>query len=214
MIGAAAAPEGARRSPGVSNPIESFDGLPDRMAQLSAVEREIVVYSYYRDAELRGANLLFRLLRIVDEPESQVRLTEHLADEVRHAWLWTELIQSLGAHPVSILDGYQVRIGKRAGIPRTLVDLFALTVVVEQRALRRYTEHMRRPGTSARTLGVLAAVTQDEGWHVDWMRRKARELAGRDGDPEQAERAIERFREIDRAVMIELEAAERRLAEV
>jgi len=198
----------------LSNPIESFEGLPDRMALLSAVEREILVYSYYRDAELRGANLLFRLLRIVDEPESQVRLTEHLADEVRHAWLWTELIQSLGAHPVSILDGYQVRIGKRAGIPRTLVDLFALTVVVEQRALRRYTEHMRRAGTPTRTLSVLAAVTQDEGWHVDWMRRKARELAGRDGDPEQAERAIERYREIDRAVMIELETAERRLAEV
>ena len=197
----------------MSNAIESFDGLPERIALLSAVEREILVYSYYRDAELRGANLLFRLLRIVDDPESQVRLTEHLADEVRHAWLWTELIQSHGAHPVPLLDGYQVRIGKRAGIPRTLVDLFALTVVVEQRALRRYTEHMRRPGISARTLGVLAAVTQDEGWHVDWMRRKARELAAREGDAEHAERAIERYREIDRAVMIELEAAERRLAE-
>lgn len=198
----------------MSNAIESFDGLPERIAGLSVVEREILVYSYYRDAELRGANLLFRLLRVVDDPESLVRLTEHLADEVRHAWLWTELIQRLGAQPVPILDGYQVRIGKRAGIPRTLVDLFALTVVVEQRALRRYTEHMRRPGISSRTLEVLAAVSEDEGWHVDWMRRKARELAGREGDAERAERAIERYREIDRAVMIELEAAERRLAEI
>jgi len=197
----------------VSNPIESLDAASEQLARLSPIEREILVYSYYRDAELRGANLLFRLLRVVDDPESQVRLTEHLADEVRHAWLWTELIQRLGARPVPILDGYQVRIGKRAGVPRTLVDLFALTVVVEQRALRRYTEHMRRPGISSHTLEVLTAVTEDEGWHVDWMRRKARELAGRDGDAERAERAIDRYREIDRAVMIELEAAERRLAE-
>ena len=206
-------PKGRRMEPGVSNPIESLDAVSAHLARLSPMEREILVYSYYRDAELRGANLLFRLLRVVDDAESQVRLTEHLADEVRHAWLWTELIQRLGAQPVAILDGYQVRIGKRAGIPRTLVDLFALTVVVEQRALRRYTEHMRRPGISSRTLEVLAAVTEDEGWHVDWMRRKAREIAVREGDAEHAERAIERYREIDRAVMIELESAERRLAE-
>jgi len=30
-----------------------------------ATRREIVVYSYYRDAELRGSNLLYRLLRLV-----------------------------------------------------------------------------------------------------------------------------------------------------
>jgi bacterioferritin (cytochrome b1) len=183
------------------------------MVGLDPNAREILLYSYYRDAELRGANLLFRLLRIVDDGEAQVRLTEHLADEVRHAWLWTERIRELGGHPVAVADGYQVRIGRRVGVPRRLLDLFALTVVVEQRALKRYTDHMRRPGLSARTLEVLHAVTRDEGWHVDWMRRKARELAVRGGDPALLERALERFREIDRAVMAELEAIERRIFE-
>ncbi len=92
--------------------------------------REVLIYSYYRDAELRGANLLFRLLRIVDDPESQIMLSEHLADETRHAWLWTQRIQELGATPVPVDDGYQVRIGKRAGLPRNVVDLLSLTALL------------------------------------------------------------------------------------
>ena len=60
------------------------DGHPDS---------EVRLYSYYRDAELRGSNLLYRLLRILPDPESQTLLSEHLADETRHAWLWTERIR-------------------------------------------------------------------------------------------------------------------------
>ncbi len=178
---------------------------------MTPLEREIRIYSYYRDAELRGSNLLYRMLRFTDDPESQLKLTEQLADETRHAWLWTDLIRELGGAPVSIGDGYQVRMGKRIGIPRDLVKLFALTVVVEQRALRRYAEHQRRPGTPERTLQVLESVTKDEGWHIDWMRRKGRDLAAREGDVGRFDRALESFREVDREVTRELEEYERSL---
>ena len=168
-----------------------------------------LLFSYYRDAELRGSNLLYRLLRIVDDPESQMNLSEHLADETRHAWLWTERIKELGRTPVKVDDGYQVRIGRKAGFPRNMVDLFALTVVVEQRALRRYQEHLKRADTDERTLEVLQKVTKDEGWHIDWMRKKGRELAEKAGEPERFEEAIARFRVIDREVMDELNELER-----
>ena len=181
------------------------------MPGLSPVEQEVLVYSYFRDAELRGANLLLRLMRMVDDPESQVNLTEHLADETRHAWLWTQRIRELGGQPVQIEDGYQVRIGQRAGIPRTIVDLFALTVVVEQRALRRYQQHLRRPDLAERTREVLEAVTKDEAWHIDWIRTKARELSEKAGDPEWVDRAIKKYRAIDEQVMAELDEKERRL---
>lgn len=179
------------------------------LAGLSPVEQEVLVYSYYRDAELRGSNLLYRLMRMVDDPEAQMNLTEHLADETRHAWLWTERIKELGAAPVALDDGYQVRIGKRAGMPRSVFDLFALTVVVEQRALRRYQQHLRRPGVSERTREVLEAVTKDEAWHIEWMRTKAREMAAKAGDPDLMDRALRRYREIDEAVMAELDEKER-----
>jgi bacterioferritin (cytochrome b1) len=176
------------------------------------VAKQVLVYSYYRDAELRGSNLIYRLLRVLDDPESQLLLSEHLADETRHAWLWTELIRELGGAPVPIDDGYQVRIGRRAGLPRRPVDLLALTVVVEQRALRRYQEHLKRSDVPERTLEVLRSVTKDEGWHIDWVRKKARELAAREGDPECFDRLLEKYREIDREVMDEIEELERLLA--
>ena len=94
---------------------------------MDPIEREVTLYSYYRDAELRGANLLFLLLRRVKDAESQVYLTQHLSEETRHAWLWTELIGELGAKPIAVDDGYQVRIGQKIGRPRDVVDLFALT---------------------------------------------------------------------------------------
>ena len=55
--------------------------MPDAPSSQTLVK----ICSYYRDAELRGSNLLFRMLRIVDDPESQVSLSDHLADETRHA---------------------------------------------------------------------------------------------------------------------------------
>jgi bacterioferritin (cytochrome b1) len=176
-----------------------------------SVAREVVVYSYYRDAELRGSNLLYLLLRVLDDPESQIALSEHLADETRHAWLWTERIRELGGVPVSIEDGYQVRIGKRAGRPRRAIELLALTVVVEQRALRRYQEHLKRRDVPERTLEVLRAVTKDEGWHIDWVRKKGRELAARDGAPELFDELVDKYRRIDREVMDEIEDLERQL---
>ncbi len=189
--------EKAQRSP------ELLD--PDR------TRREIVVYSYYRDAELRGSNLLYRLLRRLSDTDAQIKLTQHLADETRHAWLWTERIKELGGVPLPIEDGYQVRIGKHVGVPRDIVDLLALTVVVEQRSLRRYRQHLRRSGVPARTQEVLHAVSKDEVWHVDWIRRKAREIAAREGAPSRADEALRRYREVDRAVMAELAEVEEAL---
>jgi KDO2-lipid IV(A) lauroyltransferase len=139
---------------------------------MTPTEKEVLTYSYYRDGEIHGSGLLYRLLRWWKDPNAQVMLSEHLADETRHAWLWTQRIQELGATPVEIEDGYQTRIGKKAGMVRNLVDLLALTVVVEQRALRRYTEHLKRPDVSERTREVLDAVSKDEGWHSSPRRRE------------------------------------------
>ncbi len=179
------------------------------MSQTPSIESLVKIFSYYRDAELRGSNLLYRMLRIVDDPEAQVNLSQHLADETRHAWLWTRRIRDLGRSPIKVDDGYQVRIGRRAGFPRNVVDLFALTVVVEQRALRRYQEHLRRPEVDDETREVLELTSKDEGWHLDWMRKKGRELAQKAGEPDRFDEAVRRFRQIDAEVMEEMDELER-----
>jgi len=176
---------------------------------MSVDPRLIHLYSYYRDAELRGATLLLRLILRIEDSEAQVKLSRHLADETRHAWLWTKRIADLGAVPVRVTDGYQTRIGQEVGIPKTLIDLFALTVVVEERAQRRYLEHARRPDVDPDTLAILHEVTKDEKWHIGWIKGKLRELAAVNGGEDKMLATLERYRQIDCKVVAAMQAKER-----
>lgn len=181
-------------------------------AVAEGIPAEVAVFSYYRNAEQHGSNLLFRLLRHLEDPDAQIALSQHLADETRHAWLWTERIIRAGAKPLVVCDGYQTRMGRMAGMPRDVIDLLALTVVVEQRALRRYQQHLRRPNVDSDTQEVLKSVTKDEAWHIDWIRKLGREMSVQRGVEKQFDDAIARYREVDRQVVAHLEAAEQELA--
>lgn len=174
-----------------------------------SIPPEVAVFSYYRNAEQHGANLLFRLLKHLPDPDAQTQLSQHLADETRHAWLWTERILRAGSKPLVVCDGYQVRMGRACGMPRDVIDLLALTVVVEQRALRRYQQHLRRPGVDADTEKVLRAVSADEAWHIDWIRSYGRKLAADRGEAGRFDEAIARYRKADAEVVALMESAER-----
>lgn len=192
-------------------------GMPQTKIDLESgldpsIPSEIAVFSYYRNAEQHGANLLFRLLRHLEDPDAQVALSQHLADETRHAWLWTERIIRAGHKPLIVCDGYQTRVGRKAGMPRDVIDLLALTVVVEQRALRRYQHHLRRPDVDPDTEAVLRQVSKDEAWHIDWIREHGRKLARERGEAERFDQSIAKYRAIDKEVTEHLEAAERELA--
>ncbi len=176
---------------------------------MSVDPRMIYLYSYYRDAELRGATLLLKLTMRVEDTESQVKLSRHLADETRHAWLWTKRITDLGYEPVLIDDGYQTRIGRAVGIPRSLIDLFALTVVVEERAQRRYIEHARRTDVDPETLDILHEVTKDEKWHIGWIKNALQEMARANGGEGKMRASLQRYRDIDRQVVADLMVKER-----
>ncbi|MFM8411419.1 MAG: hypothetical protein ACKOCT_14220, partial [Alphaproteobacteria bacterium] len=102
-----------------------------------------------------------------------------------------------------------VRMGRACGMPRDVIDLLALTVVVEQRALRRYQQHLRRPGVDADTEQVLRAVSADEAWHIDWIRTYGRKLAVERGQAGRFNEAIARYRKADAEVVALMESAER-----
>lgn len=138
-------------------------------------------------------------------------MSRHLADETRHAWLWTKRIADLGGAPVMIDDGYQRRLGLRTGVPKSVVDLLALTVVVEERAQSRYMLHLARPNVDQETQEVLRAVTEDETWHLSWIEKEMRALASAEGNEDRAQESLERYRAIDREVYATLEADENAL---
>lgn len=175
---------------------------------MSSAEKQIVIFSFYRDAELRGARLLFNLIGHLKDPDSQLKMSKHLSDETRHAWLWTKRIADLGGTPIPLEDGYQRRLGLRTGVPKTLLDLLALTVVVEERAQSRYNAHMALPGVDPETREVLKAVSEDESWHLAWIEKKMREIACEQGDESMADASLARYRAIDREVYATLAADE------
>jgi len=178
---------------------------------MSAAEKQILIFSFYRDAELRGARLLFNLLGHMKDGESQLKMTAHLADETRHAYLWTKRISDLGGTPILIDDGYQRRLGLRTGVPKTIIDLLALTVVVEERAQSRYNAHIALPNVDAETMEVLKSVMKDEPWHLSWIEKEMHEIAREQGNEEQADTALARYRKIDREVYATLAADEAEL---
>ena len=178
---------------------------------MSPAEKQILIFSFYRDAELRGARLLFNLLGHMKGGEAQLKMTAHLADETRHAYLWTKRISELGGAPIMMDDGYQRRLGLRTGVPKTLIDLLALTVVVEERAQSRYNAHMALPNVDPETREVLKSVTKDESWHLSWIEKEMREIARAQGSEAQADKALERYRAIDREVYATLAADEAEL---
>jgi len=175
---------------------------------MAADPRLVLMFNYYRDAELRGANLLYRLMSHLDDADSQVKLSAHFADETRHAWLWTKRIHDIGGAPGKVGDGYQSRIGLRV-VPRSLIDILALTVVVEERSLQRYDEHANRADVDEETLAVLREVTKDEKWHISWIRNKLEEIAKAEGSEDKMHEALAKYREIDRQVYAELQEKER-----
>jgi bacterioferritin (cytochrome b1) len=178
------------------------------LSALSPSEKQILIFSFYRDAELRGARLLFNMFGHLQDADSQLKLSKHLADETRHAWLWTRRIADLGGAPLMLADGYQRRLGNRLGIAKGIVELLGLTVIVEERAQSRYLAHAALPNVDQETREVLKAVTEDETWHLSWIEKKMREIAKESGREAEADQILSRYREIDREVYATLAADE------
>jgi rubrerythrin len=169
----------------------------------------IRLFSYYRDAEIRGAGLLMKMMQRERDPEAQVLFSRHIDDETRHAWLWTKRIKDEGGLPVEVPDGYQRRLGKALGIPGNLVDLFALTVVVEERSAKRYSEHASSPICDDLTRPILRELTKDEKWHVSWMEDWCVKLAREQGKEERVRQTMERYRRVEEEVFEECKKMER-----
>lgn len=164
---------------------------------------DILLFSYYRDAELRGADLLLRLINRADNLALQEKLTKHLADETNHAWLWTDRIRALGGDPVRLDDGYHRHLRRKTGLPSNILDLLTLTCVVEERAQKRYEEHASRPDVDPDTLAVLKQMRADEEDHLAWVKEKLAELEHTEG-AEKVAATLERFRKLEEEAFAEM----------
>jgi bacterioferritin (cytochrome b1) len=123
----------------------------------------------YRAAEVHGAGAIMRMARLADSTDLSSDLSRHLRDEAIHAWLWTQAINELGGKIVEVGQPYQARLGAHFGIPRTLTEMLALTLVSEKRGVAQYNEHLDLPGTTPRIQRTLRGILKDENWHVRYI---------------------------------------------
>ena len=179
----------------------NYDGESKRKLEIS--ENELWLLSYYRESELAGALLMGRLARETDDDDLRVRLTEHCAEEARHAWAWTECILNVGGTPKKVSETYQSRYHAAVGSPSNLLEVLALTQIFERRVVRHFRAHLSWPGTHPEIKRTLQQLIEDEADHIRWVKDRLDDYAAANGEAVVKE-MMERFKRIDEDVYNEL----------
>lgn len=170
---------------------------------LEVSDNDIWILSYYRESELAGALVMGRLSQETEDDALRARLTEHCAEEARHAQLWSETIARLGGLPRRVRETYQSRYQRRLGAPRTMLDVMALTQVFERRVVRHFTAHLSWPGTHPVIAETLRTMIADEAGHISWVRDWLDEYGTRHGKAAVQVRLRE-YEAVDREIYAEV----------
>lgn len=156
----------------------------------------------FRAAEVHGAGAIMRMGRLAETARLRKDLSRHLRDEAVHAWLWSRTISDLGGEIEDVPQPYQAKLSQHFGIPSSLADMLALTLVSERRGLAEYLSHVdetEMPDSIRRTLrGILS----DEEWHVRYI---TEELDERRRDDRSVGAVLERAEAADLRAVEELE---------
>lgn len=170
--------------------------FPERGRERAITDEELWILSYYRASELAGSLLMGRLARTATDDELRARLTWHFAEEARHAWRWTEVIRLLGADPLPIAETYQSSYLGRVGIPRSEIELLALTYVFERRVARHFALHRQLEEVHPLIRATLASMCGEEGPHLRWIKDRL------DAEPDRAgvTATLARYDAVDREV--------------
>jgi acyl carrier protein len=184
-----------------------------RPGKLEISENELWLLSYYRESELAGALLMGRLARETDDDDLRVRLTEHCAEEARHAWAWTETILKVGGTPKHVSETYQSRYHAAVGNPASLLEVLALTQIFERRVVRHFRAHLSWPGTHVEVRRTLQQLIDEETGHIRWVKDRLDAYAAANGEAA-VDEMMNRFKRIDEEVYRELKQYADRFAEV
>jgi len=183
----------------MANPLIASDGFNSDASGLQVSENELWLLSYYRESELAGALLMGRLARETDDDDLRVRLTEHCAEEARHAWAWTETILRVGGTPRRVSETYQSRYHAAVGNPSNLLDVLALTQIFERRVVRHFKAHLAWPGTHPEVARTLQQLIDEEVGHIRWVKDRLDAYGAIHGELVVRE-MLDRFQRIDEQV--------------
>ncbi len=162
-------------------------------------ENDLWLLSYYRSSEINAALFFGRVARTVKTGKLQAEVTHHFADEANHARYWNECINDLDASPIKLRDSYQDEYLQTIGMPANLMEVMAITQVLEKRVIGQYRQHLRVPDVHPRVRQTIEKIMVDERWHIQYVRDALRGMEARYGTDHVAN-TIARFTEGDREV--------------
>jgi demethoxyubiquinone hydroxylase (CLK1/Coq7/Cat5 family) len=137
---------------------------------MTAPKSEIALLNFYRASELHGGLILGQMVRRTRDADLILSLTQHSAEELMHAQLWTETIIAVGGRPAPVRETYQTRYAEEVGTPLTMLEILALTQVFERRVYRHFTDHLRRPDLHPAIATTLRRMLDEERGHLTWVK--------------------------------------------
>lgn len=162
-------------------------------------DNELWLLSFYLYSEIQGALFFGRLAQTIPPGLIQREITRHFADESQHARYWTDCIAGLGREPVKVNSAYQDKYFKEIGVPKSMMEVLAITQVFEVRAIRQYGLHLQVPHLHPVIEETLNKIMKDEQWHLSWV-DDALEDMKQQYTSEKISMTMKKFRQIDQKV--------------
>ena len=162
-------------------------------------ENELWLLSFYRYSEIQGAIFFAKVSQLIPTGPIQCDVTRHFADESQHARYWTDSIAQLGSEPIKLGNAYQDNYFKAAGVPKSLMEVMAITQVFETRAIREYGLHQKVPNLNPIIRETLSKIMADEKWHLKWVSEALEDMESQYGR-EKITETIKRYRQADQEV--------------
>jgi hypothetical protein len=144
------------------------------MLQVDKVSRQARLFAFYRETNLYVSRLLMKLLASRRSDRLTLRLWRHLADQTRHASLWSDHLELLGIHNLPL--DVKALCDKRPSLdqlhePACLLREIA---VVEESLLKSYQTHSTLESLDNRTRDLMVRLIEDEKLHLQSVRAKLR----------------------------------------
>jgi hypothetical protein len=164
--------------------------------QENKIRNQARLFAFYRETDLYVSRLLIKLLALPRSDRFTLRLWRHLADQTRHASLWSEHLELLGTHHLH-LDINAV-CDKRPSPDQLDEPAYILQEIamVEEFLLKSYQAHSALVSLDARTRDLMVRLAEDEKWHLQSVRAKLK-MVDVPNDGSSADRRSRQFRAVE-----------------
>ena len=139
---------------------------------MNKISKQEQLFAFYRETDLYVSRLLIKLLTLPRSDRFTLRLWRHLADQTRHASLWSEHLELLRTHNLHL--DINALCDKRPS-PDQLDEpgcLLREILMVEEFLLKSYQTHSALESLDTRTQDLIVGLVEDEKWHLQSVRAK------------------------------------------